>query len=401
MPSSARAPILIVVSQSSREQRLRGEDGAHHTPDASPLRWARLAGRAHGDEEAPGTPLVFLHGLTFDRRMWDTVLDALPSGRRAIAFDLPGHGHSAALPEQGLAVVAEAIHEAVLGAVALRLKAGDPTIVQVDAGDDGSADFSFARNDVSAIKAKGGDGNDSIRVDDANGAFTDSIPTTIAGDDGNDSLEGGQLQVAAENETFRGGDGNDVVDGGKGNDTAYLGDGNDTFRWDNGEGSDVIEGQDGTDTMLFNGAAGAEDVTMTANGGRLTFFRVQGNVTMDTDGVEIVDDNALGGPDNVTVNDLTGTDVTQTNLDLASALGGSAADGALDSVVVNGTNDDDSINITGNGSGADVTGLATAVSVTHVDPIDSLSVNTLAGTDNVLVNGVAGVLQVLVDGAPI
>ena len=69
--------------------------------------------------------------------------------------------------------------------------------------------------------------------------------------------------------------------------------------------------------MVFNGAAGNENATMTAEAGRLTFFRVQGNVTMDTDGVEIVDFNALGGIDNLTVNDLTGTDVTQTNVDLA------------------------------------------------------------------------------------
>jgi Ca2+-binding RTX toxin-like protein len=286
-------------------------------------------------------------------------------------------------------------------AVALRLKAGDPTRVQVDAGDDGTDDFSFARAALIAINVKTGDGNDSVRIDDANGAFTNSIPTTIAGGDGNDTLEGGQVQVAAENETFRGGSGNDLVDGGKGNDTAHLGDGNDTFRWDNGEGSDVIEGQDGSDTMVFNGAAIAENVTMTANGRRLTFFRVQGNVTMDTEGVEIVEDNTLGGADSVTVNDLTGTDVTQTNLDLAGTLGGSAADGAVDNVVVNGTDGVDTIDIAGSGSGAVVTGLATAVSVEHPDQTDTLSVNTRAGADNVFVNGVAGVLQVLVDGAPV
>jgi hypothetical protein len=283
-------------------------------------------------------------------------------------------------------------------ALALRLKAGDPNTVQVDAGDDGSADFSFARGDLSAIGVRMGDGDDSARIDDANGAFTDAIPTTMAGGDGDDSLQGGQLQVAAENETFNGGDGNDFVDGGKGNDTASLGGGSDTFRWDNGEGSDTIEGQDGTDTMVFNGAAAAETVTMTANGGRLTFFRVQGNVTMDTDGVEIVDDNALGGADSVTVNDLTGTDVNQTNLDLAGTLGGSAGDGATDNVIVNGTDGDDTINITGNGSGADVTGLATAVSIKHAERTDRLSVNTLAGTDNVATNGVAGLIEVLVDG---
>ena len=280
--------------------------------------------------------------------------------------------------------------------VALRLKAGDPQTIQVDAGDNGSADFSFDRPDVQAIRVKMGDGNDSARIDDANGAFTNTIPTTLKGGDGNDTLEGGQTQVAAENETFMGGDGNDLVDGGKGNDTAYLGSGNDTFRWDNGEGSDVIEGQDGTDTLLFNGAPVAENVTMSANGGRLNFFRVQGNVTMNTDGVEIVDDNAIGGADTVTVNDLTGTDVTQTNIDLAGAFGGTAPDGAVDSVDVSGTNGVDNINIQGNGSGADVTGLATAVSVKHADTTDHLNVHTLAGADNVVQN-VGGLIQLLVD----
>ena len=279
--------------------------------------------------------------------------------------------------------------------VALRLKAGDPSVIQVDAADNGSADFSFARADVHTISVKMGDGNDSARIDDANGAFTDSIPTTLSGGDGNDTLKGG---LGAE--TFRGGDGNDTAIGGKGNDTAYLGDGNDAFVWNNGDGSDTIEGQAGTDTMGFNGAPGTENVTMSANGGRLTFFRVQGNVTMNTNDVEIVDDNPIGGTDTVTVNDLTGTDVKQTNIDLASAFGGNAPDGALDSVVVNGTDGDDNIAITGNGSGADLTGLATAVSVRHADPTDTLSVNTLAGTDHVATTGVLG-LQVLVDGAAV
>jgi Ca2+-binding RTX toxin-like protein len=285
--------------------------------------------------------------------------------------------------------------------VALRLKAGDPTRIQVDAGDNGSADFTFVRADVGAIKVRMGDGNDSARIDDGNGPFTDSIPTRISGGDGNDTLAGGQTQIAAQNETFKGGEGNDLVDGGKGNDTAYLGAGDDTFRWDNGEGSDVIEGQDGTDTMVFNGAPVAEQVTMSANGGRLSFFRVQGNVTMDTDGVEVVDDNAIGGADSVRIGDLTGTDVNQTNIDLAGAFGGTTPDGALDSVTVNGTNGDDEIAVTGNGSGAVVTGLAAAVSVTHADPTDTLSVNTLAGTDHVTTSGVAGVIQTLVDGVAV
>ena len=278
--------------------------------------------------------------------------------------------------------------------VALRLKAGDLTRIQVDAGDNGSADFSFARGDVDAINIRMGNGRDSVRIDDTGGAFTDTIPTTIAGGNGGDTLNGG-----AGVETFSGGNGDDFVDGGRGNDRADLGRGDDTFQWDPGEGSDSIEGENGSDRMLFNGAQGpgAETVTMTANGGRLIFFRQPGNVTMSTDDVEIVDFNALGGPDSITVNDLSSTDVTQTNLDLAGALGGNAPDGQLDSVVVNGTDGVDDIDVAGNGSGADVTGLATAVSIEHADPTDSLVVNTLAGADNVNVAGVAGVLDVLVN----
>jgi hypothetical protein len=154
--------------------------------------------------------------------------------------------------------------------------------------------------------------------------------------------------------------------------------------------------------MVFNGAAVAENVTMSAgNGGRLTFFRTQGNVTMDTDGVEVVDFNAVGGNDTVTINDLTGTDVTDTNVDLAAAFGGNAGDGLVDNVTVNGTDGDDTIAISGNGAGADVTGLASAVSIRHADAIDTLAINTRAGNDSVVANGVAGVLQVLVDGAQV
>src|SRR5262245_62131609 len=78
--------------------------------------WAGLAGHAHGDDDAVGTPFVFLHGLTFDSRMWAPVFAALPRGHRAIAFDLPGHGGSAALPRAGLDEVVQAIHDSVLDA---------------------------------------------------------------------------------------------------------------------------------------------------------------------------------------------------------------------------------------------------------------------------------------------
>ena len=184
--------------------------------------------------------------------------------------------------------------------IALRLKAGNPGILQIDVGDDGSADFSFKRKHITRIAVDARSGDDVVRVDEINGAFTDAIPTTISGGDGNDNLAGGSGA-----ETLLGGAGNDSIDGNKGNDLALLGSGDDTFVWDPGDGSDTIEGQDGADTMRFNGANIAEKVDLSANGNRLRFFRDVGNVTMDTAGVERVDFNALGGADLVTVNDLT------------------------------------------------------------------------------------------------
>ena len=49
--------------------------------------------------------------------------------------------------------------------------------------------------------------------------------------------------------------------------------------------------------MLFNGANVAENIDISANGGRATFFRNIANVTMDLNDVEAIDFNALGGAD--------------------------------------------------------------------------------------------------------
>jgi Ca2+-binding RTX toxin-like protein len=280
--------------------------------------------------------------------------------------------------------------------IALRLQAGQPGIVQVDFGDDGSAEFSVDRADIEQIVVNAGDGDDRVRMDESNGAFNVGIPTTIGGGDGDDTLAGG-----AGAETFRGGDGNDSIDGNAGADLGLMGDGDDTFVWDNGDGSDVIEGQEGADTMVFNGAAGAEQFDLSANGNRLRFFRVQGNITMDTAGVERVDINALGGADLVTVNDLTGTGVTDVNVDLAATLGGVTGDGAADRVVVNATDGDDTIDVDGDAGGVVVSGLAATIGVFHSEAAnDTLEINTLAGTDNVDSGGLAaGVIRLFVDGA--
>ena len=278
--------------------------------------------------------------------------------------------------------------------IALRLQAGDPGVLQVDVGDDGSADFSFKRDRIAAISIDASEGDDLVRIDDANGAFTDTIPTTIGGGDGNDTLLGG-----AGNETFLGGDGNDTVDGNGGNDAASLGAGDDTFVWDPGDGSDTIEGEAGNDTMLFNGANGGERVDLSPNGNRLTFFRNPGNITMDTAGVEQVDFNALGGIDVVSVNDLAKTDVENVNVDLASALGGTAGDGQPDRVTVNGTLRDDAVTVSGDANGVTTSGLGATVAIQHPETTDLLAVNGLDGNDAISAAGLAAqAVALLVNG---
>ncbi len=61
---------------------------------------------------------------------------------------------------------------------------------------------------------------------------------------------------------------------------------------------------------------------------RAFFTRDIATVTMDMNDVESIDFRALGGADNIVVGDLSGTDVTQIDLDLRGPNGG--GDGAID-----------------------------------------------------------------------
>jgi len=279
--------------------------------------------------------------------------------------------------------------------IALRLRAAHPGILQVDLGDNGSADFSFKRKRIGKIVVNARGGADVVRINEANGVFTNTIPTRINGQDGRDTLLGGSGA-----ETLRGGNANDTIDGNGGDDLAFMGVRDDTFVWDPGDGSDVVEGQDGADTMRFNGADGAEQVDLSANGNRLKFFRTQGNITMNTAGVERVDFNALGGADLVTVNDLTGTDVDAVNIELAGTFGGATGDGAADNVVVNATDAVDTVFVEGDANKLTVIGLAAAVQVFRSEfANDLLNINTLSGDDRVDADGLEiGVIKLFVDG---
>jgi len=119
---------------------------------------------------------------------------------------------------------------------------------------------------------------------------------------------------------------------------------------------------------------------------------------MDTDDVERVDFNALGGADAVTVDDLSGTDVSSVTVNLAGPTG--SGYGEPDSVIVNGTNGDDVIEVSGDASSVQVSGLRATVRVTGAEaPRDVLTVTALDGDDVVEAAGLAAnAIALTVDG---
>ena len=266
--------------------------------------------------------------------------------------------------------------------ITLRTSATDRTQLQLDVADDGSADATFDLNSFDAIVVRGGEGDDTIRLDTTNGAFTTAKRTAVYGDGGDDTLIGGSGP-----ETFFGGRGNDAVDGNGGADTAFLGSGDDTFTWDPGDGSDVVEGGPGFDTHVFNGSGGDEIFAASNNFGRVTFTRNLGGIVMDLNDIEALDLRTLGGADQVSVSNLAGTGLSRVDVDLASAIGGSTADGAADTVQVFGTKGDDTIAAAADAGTVRVSGLAATVRVSHADVAqDTLAIDGVTGTDSISVD---------------
>ncbi len=259
------------------------------------------------------------------------------------------------------------------------LVAGLPTQVGIT-GSEGA-------NDALVVNTQ--DGGDSVSASTLQAGV---IKLTLDGGTGGDTLLG-----SAGPDMVLGGDGNDSVVGGRGDDVALLGADDDTFSWNPGDGSDTVEGQDGADTLQFNGANINEKFDLSANGSRLRFTRDIANIVMDVNGVESVQLLVRGGADLITIDDLTGTNVTNVNVELG------VADGAVDRVIVNGTTGDDNISVVGGASAVMVGGLAATVAVTNPEAAnDRLDVNTLTGNNIISVSQAAHTLvHLFVDGSEI
>jgi Ca2+-binding RTX toxin-like protein len=295
---------------------------------------------------------------------------ALASGMTVAALGFAAQQASAAYTAQVQNGVLSVRGDGASDRLALRLAPGQPGLLALDVGNDGVVDFQFDRAAFTGISVTAGEGDDEVAVDESNGAFTDD-PVAVDGGGGNDTLLGG-----SGNDKLIGGNGADTVDGNRGDDTALLGAGADHFVWDPGDGSDVIEGQAGTDELDFNGSNASEQFDVFANGPRAIVLRNLGNVLMDMDDVERMDLHALGGQDRVTLEDLTGTDLTTATVDPGGA------DAAPDTVTATGTAAPDDVRFGATAGVVSLTGLHTRVDLAGAEPANDVIRADGAGGDD-------------------
>ena len=243
-------------------------------------------------------------------------------------------------------------------------------VINLGAGND-AANLSAVAVDPADPVIFGGDGDDNI-VGSPN-------PDLIFGGSGNDTISG-----LASIDTIYGDSGNDTIIGGTGDDQLFGGDGSDRFTWNNGDNTDNVEGDEGVDVQIVNGAA-AGDVfllrTATNNPSRAFFERtnlIPFSISMGK--VEQIDLNTLAGTDQITIRDLSTTDVRHVNIDV-----GAQAD--LETVTIEGRTVSDSLSLTALSSGVvNIAGLAYDVNVSNLYSTadsDTLTINALEGNDSV------------------
>jgi hypothetical protein len=230
---------------------------------------------------------------------------------------------------------------------------------------------------IDRLRVNGRDGDDIIS------ASTDAMKLTLDGGSGGSTLIGGP-----GDDLLIGGDGFDDARGGPGHDTARLGANFDRFSWRPGDGSDDVDGGDRHDSLSFLGTDGNDTFEVAARGRDVRF--TDGTVVMHLEDLEEIDPQGRRGADTLTIGDLTGTPIDLIDMPLGGDVGG---DGAADRVSVTGTRHDDRMVLTGRvvvAGTATLTGLPWKVNVSHAEgALDTLAIDGRAGDDTVDTSGFA------------
>ena len=299
---------------------------------------------------------------------------------------------------------------------------------------------------TSLIQAFGQTGDDIITLNESFGAlpranlFGGAGNDTITGGSGGDMLFGQSgndvLLGKGGNDFLFGGSENDTLTGGDGDDQVFGESGDDRFIWNPGDDTDLFEGGAGIDTTEVNGGGGAEVFTLTANGTRTRFDRLDpAPFSLDMGTMEKIVVNMNGGNDSfsatgnlaaligVTVDGGTGNDTILGSNGADLLIGGEGEDfidgqqgndtaflGAGDDVfqwdpgdgsdVVEGQGGADELRFNGSGAneifalsangGRAVFTRNIANIVMDLNDMETVHVNALGGTDTLTVNDMTG-----------
>ncbi len=249
---------------------------------------------------------------------------------------------------------------------------------------------------TSLIQVFGLGGSDVITLNETSGALPRA---NLFGGAGNDTLTGGSgadmLFGQSDNDTLLGkggsdflfgGAGNDVLTGGDANDQVFGESGNDRMIWNPGDDTDLFEGGDGTDTAEVNGGGGAEVFTVTANGTRVRFDRIDpAPFSLDIGTTEDLVVHMNGGNDSFSA---TGNLAALIRLTVDGGTGNDTIRGSNGVDLLLGGDGDDFVD---GQQGNDVAFLGAGDDVFQWDPGDgSDTVEGQAGSDSMLFNGSAG-----------
>ncbi len=249
---------------------------------------------------------------------------------------------------------------------------------------------------TSLMEVFGQGGNDTITLDEANGAlpaanlFGGGNDDTLTGGAGGD-LVFGQSGV----DTLRGQGGFDFLFGGAENDTLTGGDADDQvfgegaddrMIWNPGDDTDLNEGGAGTDTVEVNGGGAAEQFTASANALRVRFDRVNpAPFAIDIGTSEQLVLNANGGDDSFSA---TGNLAALIKITVDGGAGGDTILGSNGADLLLGGDSNDLVD---GQQGSDLALLGSGNDTFQWDPGDGNdTIEGQGNTDTMLFNGSAG-----------
>ncbi|MCC6232316.1 MAG: calcium-binding protein, partial [Verrucomicrobiales bacterium] len=231
-----------------------------------------------------------------------------------------------------------------------------------------------------SIRMLGLEGGDQLVLDESGGPLPAAF---LLGGPGDDTLVGG-----TSDDTLQGDEGADNLLGLRGNDTLSGGAGDDTLDWSFGEGNDVVDGQEGVDRWRITLTETSDQVQLEDGGGWLKTTLNGGSTVLSAYHVERMEITPRTGADQITVNPLFGTEVSEIHLDLINSARTPVGDGAVDTITLVGTEGVDGLIVrrdTVGTRGITVQGLGAVVKIVRATAVEDRLVLDLKGGDDTVI----------------